>query len=99
MIHVLYSFDALVVGSVLEGHDFRVGYNQLRGRTTPWNTLAVWDVKKLSVFGFPLIGDGNKDRSFGGVEVCMLDGFCIFLTVLLRKFRLYLLRKIIYRMH
>jgi hypothetical protein len=86
MLHVLYSFNALVVGSLLEGHDFCVGFNQLRGRTTPWNTLAVWDVEKLSIFGFPLIGDGNKDRSFGGVEVRRLRSKLFYLTFVVGSF-------------
>ena len=32
--------------------------NVIRGRTCPWNTFAIWDVKKLALTGFPLIGDG-----------------------------------------
>ena len=31
----------------------------LRGRTCPWNTMAMWDVQKLGLTGFPLIGDGG----------------------------------------
>lgn len=52
------------------GHEFSLGDNTLRGRTCPWNTCAIWDVKKLSVLGFPMVGDGiYGDRSSGGVEV------------------------------
>ena len=65
--------DTLVVGPVLEGHDFRVsnpnyGHKRsvicspisvpLRGRTCPWNTCAIWRLEKLGILGFPLIGDG-----------------------------------------
>lgn len=64
------SRNALVVGPVLEGHDFHPGWNDIRGRTTPWNTFAIWQTKKLAVIGFPLIGDGTADnRRIGGVEV------------------------------
>ena len=44
----------------------------LRGRTCPWNTMAMWDVQKLSLTGFPLIGDGGfynkcyEDEESGG---------------------------------
>ena len=62
----------LVVGPVLQGHDFTPSLATdcesesecvsegvpLRGRTCPWNTCAVWRLDKLGVVGFPLIGDG-----------------------------------------
>lgn len=39
------------------------------GRTTPWNTFAIWQVDHLGRVGFPLIGDGQRgDRENGGVE-------------------------------
>ncbi len=60
--------DTLVVGPVLEGHEFSSGENLLRGRTCPWNTAAIWNVKAISLVGFPLIGDGSLDME-GGVEV------------------------------
>jgi hypothetical protein len=59
----------LVVGPVLEGHSFVEGVNPLRGRTTPWNTCAIWSVKKLALVGFPMIGDGIPNELPGGVEV------------------------------
>ena len=31
----------------------------LRGRTCPWNTIAMWDISKLAITGFPLIADGG----------------------------------------
>lgn len=69
----------LVAGVKLEGH---VHYLQekeseiaveLNGRTTPWNTAAVWNLRKLSLIGFPLVSEGlipNEDGSpgEGGVE-------------------------------
>lgn len=42
----------LVVGAALTGHDFREGEAvELTGVTTPWNTLALWDVAKLARLG------------------------------------------------
>lgn len=42
----------LVVGGALTGHAFQGGETvQLTGVTTPWNTLALWDVPKLSKLG------------------------------------------------
>jgi hypothetical protein len=64
----------LVTGAVLLGHEYRPHSLQpLNGRTTPWNTLAVWNVAKLSLTGFALVADGlhlEKDGSPGasGVE-------------------------------
>eukprot|EP00536_Pseudo-nitzschia_multiseries_P018347 jgi/Psemu1/328806/estExt_fgenesh1_pg.C_24120001 len=40
----------------------------LTGRTTPWNTLCVWDLDKLSMTGFSMISDLGKP---GGVEECV----------------------------
>jgi hypothetical protein len=52
------------------GHDFSEGSNELRGRTCPWNTFALWSVDHLSVIGFPPVGDGHgHTRENGGVEV------------------------------
>lgn len=40
---------------------------QLNGRTTPWNTLALWNVRKLALTGFSTISDGLlDDNSIGG---------------------------------
>lgn len=62
----------LVVGPVFTGHEFSQGKNKLRGRTCPWNTFAIWSLSKLSVVGFPLIGDGMAGKvETGGVEVRM----------------------------
>lgn len=49
----------LVSGALLPGHDFHVNTKvKLTGRTTPWNTLAVWNLPKLALTGFPLVSDG-----------------------------------------
>mmetsp|Transcript_30862 Transcript_30862/g.98464 ORF Transcript_30862/g.98464 Transcript_30862/m.98464 type:complete len:820 (-) Transcript_30862:90-2549(-) len=53
--------DTLVVGPVLSGHDFKAGEQRLNGRTTPWNTLALWSVRKLALTGFLCIADGLPD--------------------------------------
>mmetsp|Transcript_17504 Transcript_17504/g.29068 ORF Transcript_17504/g.29068 Transcript_17504/m.29068 type:complete len:277 (-) Transcript_17504:330-1160(-) len=51
--------DTLVAGAVLPGHDYRPKTLQpLNGSTTPWNTLAIWNVAKLALTGFPLVADG-----------------------------------------
>ena len=61
--------DVLVAGAALPGHTFQPGHAPLplTGRTTPWNTAAVWDVTKLGNTGFPLVGDGDAVLA-GGVE-------------------------------
>ena len=62
----------LVVGPEMSGHCFLQSNNPipLRGRTCPWNTFAIWNVSKLAVTGFPMIGDGVQgNRRIGGVEV------------------------------
>lgn len=44
--------DDLVVGAALAGHAFEGGETvELTGVTTPWNTLALWDVSKLAKLG------------------------------------------------
>ncbi|CAE7385990.1 unnamed protein product [Symbiodinium sp. CCMP2592] len=53
--------DCLVVGPVFEGHNFRPGEQILDGRSSPWNTLALWSVRKLALTGFLCIADGLPD--------------------------------------
>jgi hypothetical protein len=55
----------LVAGAALPGHDYRYASPsshfrdvELTGRTTPWNTCAVWNVPKLALTGFPLVSEG-----------------------------------------
>lgn len=66
--------DTLVVGARLPGHAFRGPCGALSGTTSPWNTLAVWDLKKLALTGFQLVSDGlltddKEEPSFGVEEV------------------------------
>ncbi len=60
--------DTLVVGAALPGHDYAGDGDSngdgggerkvnLNGRTCPWNTLALWNLKKMKL-GFPLVADG-----------------------------------------
>lgn len=63
----------LVVGAALPGHAFQPAADgaalELTGATTPWNTLALWDLTQLAKIGFPLVGDGLKIAgSVAGVE-------------------------------
>jgi len=53
-----HSMNTLVVGPELQGHDFEPGERALNGRTVPWNTLALWNVRKLALTGFLSIADG-----------------------------------------
>ena len=63
------SSDTLLVGPTLQGHIFTPGVKEISGRTCPWNTFALWDVRKLQLTGFPLIGNGVKKLDIsGGVE-------------------------------
>jgi len=56
-----HTADTLVVGPVFDGHDFKAGERPLNGRTAPWNTLALWSVRKLALTGFLCIADGLPD--------------------------------------
>lgn len=63
----------LVIGAALPGHAFSPSRDgqplELTGTSTPWNTLAVWNLRQLSKVGFPLIGDGfHVDGECAGVE-------------------------------
>ena len=78
----------LVVGAVLQGHQHHNtaddndggGENEveLTGRTTPWNTLALWNLPKLALTGFLLVSEGihpdeNGNEGAAGVEeVCTI---------------------------
>ncbi|CAI5703077.1 hypothetical protein KXD40_003943 [Peronospora effusa] len=54
----------LVVGAALPGHDFQPNpVNQpveLSGLTSPWNTLALWNLEQLMKVGFALMGDALR---------------------------------------
>lgn len=66
--------DTLVVGKRLDGHDFggptstELGPFSLNGTTTPWNTLALWNLSRLALTGFLLVAEGFEDGVAGGVE-------------------------------
>ena len=74
----------LVVGAVLQGHQHQnaaVNSNEnevaLTGRTTPWNTLALWNLPKLALTGFLLVSEGlhpddGKEGAAGVEEVCTI---------------------------
>ncbi|KAI8927196.1 hypothetical protein BC831DRAFT_453163 [Entophlyctis helioformis] len=63
------SADTLVVGKAMQGHRFVAGSQQrLDGVTTPWNTLALWSVAKLSLTGFLMVAEGTLPGIDGGVE-------------------------------
>lgn len=76
---VIENENVVVAGAALNGHDYHddpSGTNKptnrrvvpLTGRTTPWNTLCVWNLDKLSMTGFSLISDLGKSA---GVEECV----------------------------
>lgn len=55
----------LVAGAYLPGHEFHgdgdsVVVVDASGRTTPWNTLAVWNTAKLAMIGFVHIANGSN---------------------------------------
>jgi hypothetical protein len=60
--------DTLVVGKVLQGHEFTPGINELKGTTCPWNTFAVWRLDKLVKTGFLLVSEGLIRDTEAGVE-------------------------------
>jgi hypothetical protein len=82
--HVLLS-DTLVAGAALPGHEHRslpsddngIESNEgnvveLTGRTCPWNTLSIWNLKRLAITGYPLLADGlhtNDDGSPGAAGI------------------------------
>lgn len=68
ILHLLNHMDSetLVVGAVLPGHSYQPNSTQeLNGLTSPWNTLAIWDVSKLTLTGFPLVAEGLHTLSDG----------------------------------
>jgi hypothetical protein len=62
--------DTLVVGAKLHpkhGREYK-GIIKLDGWTTPWNTLALWNIEKLGLIGFLSISSGNLQDIPGGIE-------------------------------
>lgn len=66
--HVMKDRDTIVAGAVLPGHAYAPGKVELNGRTCPWNTLAVWNLEKISLTGFQLCSDIG---STAGIEECV----------------------------
>jgi hypothetical protein len=69
--HVTTDYDTVIAaGAALNGHLYSsVGQIvSLTGRTTPWNTLCVWNLDKLSMVGFASISDLGASA---GVEECV----------------------------
>ncbi|GBG30455.1 Hypothetical Protein FCC1311_066742 [Hondaea fermentalgiana] len=62
--------DTLVAGAAFPNdHLFSSGWHVLNGRTSPWNTLAVWAVGKLALTGFSLVAEGLPHEGISaGVE-------------------------------
>ncbi|KAE9002855.1 hypothetical protein PR003_g18114 [Phytophthora rubi] len=54
----------LVVGTALPGHTFQpdptIQPLELSGLTSPWNTLALWNLQQLTKIGFALMGDALR---------------------------------------
>ncbi|KAG7396491.1 CG-1 domain [Phytophthora boehmeriae] len=54
----------LVIGAALPGHAFQsepsVQPLELCGLTSPWNTLALWNLQQLTKIGFAMIGDALR---------------------------------------
>ncbi|RUP51448.1 hypothetical protein BC936DRAFT_148125 [Jimgerdemannia flammicorona] len=65
--------DTLVVGKAFDSHAFVLGMNKLTGLTTPWNTCALWDVKKIALTGFLLVADGLDPEVVPATEVCPIS--------------------------
>ena len=60
----------LVAGPRMQGHEWSSSSDVrvvLRGRTSPWNTFAIWRTRYLALTGFPLVADG-MGGNMGGVE-------------------------------
>lgn len=61
----------LVVGAAFEDHTYQPGWHTLDGRTSPWNTLALWQTELLALTGFLGVAEGQdvaNGRKDAGVE-------------------------------
>jgi hypothetical protein len=80
--HVILS-DTLVAGACLPGHEHYDSSTfttdgivvELTGRTSPWNTLAVWNLKPLAVTGFLLLADGLHTQEDGSPGAAGIEEF------------------------
>jgi hypothetical protein len=65
------SEDTLCAGARMQEHEFhpnkKVSASDI---TVPWNVCCAWNLKKLSLIGFPLVGDAlfDQSRKMAGVE-------------------------------
>ena len=67
--HTYLSSDTLVVGARLTpDHGGDPGIKPIDGLTTPWNTLALWDLDKLYYTGFLDVSSTLPDGIPGGME-------------------------------
>lgn len=70
----LFDSETLVVGAVVEGHDFQGREDGLpvwamgTGRTVPYNTCIVWDVRGLSRTLFHWASEMPYDEELAGLE-------------------------------
>jgi hypothetical protein len=64
--------DTLVVGQSFPGHDIHTEtqLTALTGRTSPWNTLALWSLDKLAITGFLPLAEGLVPGCGAAFEVC-----------------------------
>jgi acyl-CoA synthetase (AMP-forming)/AMP-acid ligase II len=61
--------DTLVVGvKICLQHGLDPGLVRLSGQTSPWNTCAIWNLKKLGLTGFLSISDGLITGNKAGME-------------------------------
>jgi hypothetical protein len=64
----------IITGAVLQGHQYHAPTEsntdelqvELTGRTTPWNTLALWNLPVLALTGFLLVSEGLHPEEDGG---------------------------------
>lgn len=75
--HLIEDENVIVAGAALNGHQYHAALSRsdlshqevpLTGRTTPWNTLCVWNLNKLSLTGFSTVSDLGTSA---GVEECV----------------------------
>jgi len=70
--------NTLVAGAALPGHKYHDDEKkssevvELDGRTSPWNTVAIWNLSKIALTGFSLLAEGipmNSNGSLGSIGV------------------------------
>lgn len=68
-LHRHFDDSTLVVGAKLtKEHGVKSGVQEINALNSPWNTLALWDLKKLNLTGFIGISNGLVDNIPGGME-------------------------------